>query len=130
MIGTDETFVVAEVCDNSTIKLLDIVDDCNLAKTSMKKLIEHDFKLIQRIFKCNKVPGNLSIKIEDNDAWILKDSEPCLNLTIKQMSIFDAIVAYNKNSFMGNPTLTTKIKNLKAGVINAINYGNAYRLKV
>lgn len=129
MIGTDETFVVAEVCDNSTIKLLDVVDDCNLARTSMKKLIEHVFELIQRIFKCNKVPGNLSIKIEDNDAWILKNSEPYLNLTIKRMSIFDAIVSYHKDSFM-DPTLTTKIKNLKVGVTNAINYGNAYRLKV
>ena len=130
MIGTDETFVVAEVCDNSTIKLLDVVDDCNLAKTSMKKRIEHIFELTQRNFKCNKVPGNLSIKIEDNDAWILKDSEPYLNLTIKQMSIFDAIVAYHKDSFMDDQTLTTKIKSLKVGVTNAINYGNAYRLKV
>ena len=96
----------------------------------MKKRIEHRFELIQRKFKCYKVPGNLSIKIEDNDAWILRDSEPYLNLTIKQMSIFDAIVAYNKYSFMDDPTLTTKIKNLKVGVTNAINYGNAYRLKV
>lgn len=129
MIGKDETFAVFEVTDG-ILTLLDVSDDHDAARASMKEFVDCDYNWLKKFIECNHLPEQrIDVCIEENGALVYKGDSQHMYVTIMQMPIFDAIVAYHKKSMISN-LLSRKIDALKNGVRHVIEFGEVCRVNV